>query len=93
MNESTKRYYRKKFSRITCSLLDKFIKEQHLQERDFMLNAPGINISLLSGSEDEIEIPEDLRKSLKKYQCSDREPQVAILSLVNCSSRVRFNDL
>ena len=57
-----------------------------------MLNAPGINISPLSDSEDEIEIPEDLRKSLKKYQCSDREPQAAILSLVNCS-RVRFNDL
>ena len=68
------------------------MKEQYLQERDFMLNAPGINISPLSDSEDEIEIPEDLRKSLKKYQCSDREPQAAILSLVNCS-RVRFNDL
>ena len=57
-----------------------------------MLNAPGIKISTLSDSEDEIEIPGDLRKSLKKYQCNDRELQVAILSLVNCS-RVRFNDL
>ena len=39
------------------------------QEQDFMAK---VNMSPLKDSEDETEIPEDLRKFLEKYQHSDR---------------------
>ena len=71
---------------ITFSLLDKFAEgEVPGLEKDFMLTVLGINMSSLSDSEGETEIPEDLRESLEKYQHSDREPQVVILSLINFS--------
>ena len=45
----------------------------------------GVTMSPLSDSEDEDEIPEDLRKSLEKYQHSDREAQIVIHSLTDFS--------
>ena len=45
----------------------------------------GINMSPSSDSEDETEIPENLRKSWGKYQHSDREAQVVIFSLIDFS--------
>ena len=69
MSEFTKKYYRKKFRTITCSLLDKFAEGVAPgQEKYFMSKVLGINMSSLSDSEDETEIPEVLRKSLEKYQ-------------------------
>ena len=69
VSESTKKRYRKKFRTITCSLLDKFAEGvAPRQEKYFMSKVLGINMSSLSDSEDETEIPEVLRKSLEKYQ-------------------------
>ena len=67
MSEFTKKYYRKKFRTITCSLLDKF-KE-----------------GVAPGQEKFQRIPEDLRKSLEKYQHSDRKAQGFILLLIDFS--------
>ena len=67
MSEFTKKYYRKKFRTITCSLLDKF--------------AEGV----APGQEKFQRIPEDLRKSLEKYQHSDRKAQGFILLLIDFS--------
>ena len=66
MSEFTKKYYRKKFRTITCSLLDKFA-------------------GVAPGQEKFQRIPEDLRKSLEKYQDSDRKAQVFILLLIDFS--------
>ena len=86
VSESTKKYYRKKFRTITCSLLDKFAEGAAPgQEKDFMSKVLGINMSPSSDSEGDTEIPEDLRKYLEKYQYSDREVQVMILSLTDFS--------
>ena len=71
---------------ITFSLLDKFAEgEVPGLEKDFMLKVLGINMSPLSNAEGETEIPQDLRESLEKYQHSDKESQVVILSLIDFS--------
>ena len=84
MSESTKKSYMKKFRTITCSLLGKFVEEAAPgQEKDFMSKILGINMSPLSDSDDETEIPEGLRKALEKYQHSDRKAQVVIHSSID----------
>ena len=86
MSESTKKYFRKKFRTIKCSLLDKFAEGAAPgQEKDFMSKGLRIIMSPLSDSEDETQFPEDIRKSLEKYQHSDREAQVVVLSLIDFS--------
>ena len=76
----------KKFRTITCSLLHTFAEGAAPgQEKDFMSKVLGVIMSPLSDSEDEDEIPEDLRKFLEKYQHSDREAQIVIHSLTDFS--------
>ena len=84
MSESTEKYYRKKFRTITFSLLDKFAEwAASGQEKDFMSKVLGIIMSPFSDSEDETQIPEDLRRSLEKYQSTQWQRSTSSYSLID----------